>query len=175
MVCVPLLLLLGLLSSLLSNSGNQNRWYMLLDKPSVVPPGWVFGLVWSVLYVLMGLALSLILDARSARGRPQALGLFGLQVLLNLAWSPIFFMFHMAHFAVFLLVVILVLASASCILFAKIRVRAAWLLVPYLVWLSFATVLAYRIDQLNPNASHLGKLAGTAHITGSATQTGTGD
>jgi len=169
LVCVPLLIFLGSLSGLLVNSGNQNRWYMLLSKPSVVPPGWVFGVVWTLLYGLMGLALATILDARRAPNRGRALALFGVQLVLNLAWSPVFFALHMAHFAVFLLVMILVAAVMTCYAFGQIRARAAWLLVPYLVWLSFATVLAYRIDQLNPNAGHLGKPAGIAHITGSAT------
>jgi tryptophan-rich sensory protein len=75
----------------------------------------------------------------------------------------------MVHFAVLLIVIILVAAIATCFAFGRIRARASWLLVPYLVWLGFATVLAFRIDQLNPNAAHLGKPAGTAHIIGSAT------
>ncbi len=168
LVCVPLLVLLGSLSGLLSNSGPDNRWYAMLAKPPQVPPGWVFALIWPLLYVLMGLALATILDARRAHNRALALGLFGLQFLLNLAWSPIFFLGHMAHFAVFMLAMILLAAIMTCFAFGQIRARAAWLLLPYLVWLGFATVLAYRIDQLNPNAAQLGTPAGTALITGTA-------
>ncbi len=166
LVCVPLLILLGSASGLLANSGEHNRWYAQLSKPSITPPGWVFGVAWTILYALMGLALAMILDARRAAGRSRALGLFATQLILNLAWSPIFFRWHMAHFAVFLMVMILVAAIATCVTFGQIRPRAAWLLVPYLVWLTFATVLAFQLDRLNPNAAQLGKPAGTAHING---------
>ncbi len=165
-VTVPLFVLLGALSGVVSNSGMQNRWFALLAKPALMPPGWIFGVVWTILYALMGLAVAMILDARGARGRSFALALFGLQFAMNLAWSPVFFAFHQAHFAVFLLVVILVAAIATTFAFAPIRARASWLLVPYLVWLSFASVLSYQIDKLNPDAAHLGRVVGTAHITG---------
>jgi len=164
MVTVPLVVLLGLLSGVIANSGMGNAWFARLTKPELMPPGWAFGVIWTLLYALMGLALALVLDARGARGRPFALVLFGVQLVLNLAWSPVFFGAHQAHFAVLLLAIIFVAAFANCVAFGRIRTQAAWLLVPYLAWLCVATVLGYQIDQLNPNAAQLGKAAGTAHI-----------
>jgi tryptophan-rich sensory protein len=163
-VVVPLFVLLGGLSGLLSNSGMDNQWYAQLLKPEIMPPGWAFGVVWTTLYTLMGLAVASILDARGANGRALALGLFAVQFLLNLGWSPVFFGAHQAHAAVFLLIAILLVATITVFAFAPIRRYAAWLLVPYLAWLTVALALAYQIDVLNPNAAHLGRVAGTAHI-----------
>jgi len=164
-VAVPLLILLGGLSGVLSNSGNNNHWYAGLTKPEIMPPGWAFGVIWTILYAMMGCAVAAILDARGAGGRALALGLFTIQLVLNLIWSPLFFGAHQAHLAVFLLVVILLAAVATTLVFAPIRRHAAWLMVPYLAWLCVALALAYQIDQLNPNAAHLGTVAGTAHIS----------
>lgn len=165
-VTVPLFILLGGLSGVVSNSGNGNHWYALLTKPAVMPPGWAFGVIWTTLYALMGFAVAAILDARGAKGRGIALGTFALQFILNLAWSPLFFGAHQAHLAVFLLGLIFVVAVMTTIFFAPIRRHAAWMLVPYLAWLSIATVLAYQTDQLNPNAAQLGTGTQTAHIGG---------
>lgn len=165
-VTIPLFVLLGGLSGVLSNSGLANHWYAQLSKPDIMPPGWTFGVIWTILYALMGLAVAAILDARGARGRALALGIFTAQFVLNLLWSPLFFGAHQAHFAVFLLAIILVAAVATTFAFAPIRRNAAWLMVPYLAWLCIALALAYQIDHLNPNAAHLGTVAGTAHISG---------
>lgn len=164
-VAVPLFVFLGGLSGIISNSGPSNHWYAQLSKPEIMPPGWAFGVVWTILYALMGLAVAAVLDARGARGRVLALGLFAAQFALNLIWSPLFFRAHQAHFAVFLLAIILIGAVATTFAFAPIRRNAAWLMLPYLAWLCIALALAYQIDRLNPNAAHLGTVAGTAHIT----------
>ena len=78
MFTVPALVLIGSLMGLLSNSGYDNRWFMALDRPAIVPPGWVFGVVWTTLYVLLGLSLAMILHARGARHvrplRPRRIG-----------------------------------------------------------------------------------------------------
>jgi translocator protein len=155
MVTVPGIIFLGFLSGKLSNSGYGNRWFDALSRPSIVPPGWVFGLVWTILYLLMGIAVALILNARSARGRGLALGLFALQLLLNLAWTPLFFAAHQVTFALILIVTLLFAAIGTTFAFARVRKAAAWLLVPYLVWLSFASILNFQIDRMNPNAETL--------------------
>ncbi len=164
LVTVPLFILLGTLSGVMSNSGNRNHWYSGLAKPELMPPGWAFGVIWTLLYALIGFAVAMILDARGAKGRPLALLLFALQFLLNLAWSPVFFAMHQAHFAVLLLLIIIVTAVATTFAFAQIRVRAAWLMVPYLAWLCVASALSYQIDTLNPNAAHLGSFVSSTHI-----------
>src|ERR1044072_8392352 len=91
---VPAILLLGTLSGSLSGSGYGNPWFDALHKPPVMPPGWVFGVVWTILYILLGLSLAMVLHARGAEGRPRALVLFALQLALNFAWSPVFFALH---------------------------------------------------------------------------------
>jgi translocator protein len=155
MVTVPGIVFLGFLSGKLSNSGYGNRWFDALSRPAIIPPGWVFGLVWTILYILLGVALAMILHARGARDRPLALGLFALQLILNLAWSPLFFAAHQVTLALILIMVLLVVAIGTTFVFARVRKVAAWLLVPYLVWLSFASIINFQVDRMNPNAETL--------------------
>ncbi|MGB5077809.1 MAG: TspO/MBR family protein [Sphingorhabdus sp.] len=152
---VPGIMFLGFLSGAVSGSGEENSWFATLIKPEAQPPGWVFGVTWSVLYLLIGVAFSMILHARRANGRGLAIGLFLAQLLLNLSWSPLFFGQHKVTVAFYLILVILVLAIATTFAFGRIRKAAAWMMVPYLVWLSFASILNYQIDQLNPDAESL--------------------
>ena len=80
LVCVPAILLLGTISGRIANSDEGNPWFEALAKPALMPPAWVFGAVWSILYVLMALALAMILHARGARGRGVAITLFLIQL-----------------------------------------------------------------------------------------------
>ena len=155
LVTVPALLFLGFLSGKLGNSGYGNRWFLALSRPAIMPPGWVFGVVWSTLYVLMGIALAMVLHARGAAGRGTALALFGIQLALNLCWSPLFFAAHQVSLALYLIGAIFVAAAATAYYFGRIRKAAGILLLPYLVWLAFASVLNFQIDQLNPDAEGL--------------------
>lgn len=152
LVIVPLVLLLGFLSGRVSQSGPDNAWFAALAKPSLYPPPATFGIVWSILYVLMGVAASLIAAARGASGRGLALGLFAVQLLLNLGWSPLFFGLHQISAALYLLIALIVAAVATLIAFWKVRPGAGMLLLPYLAWLLFASVLNWQILQLNPSA-----------------------
>lgn len=155
LVCVPLIIFLGFLAGGLANSGEENRWFALLAKPAIQPPGWLFGVAWSLLYAMQGLALTLIIDARGAAGRTTAIGLFAFQLTLNLAWSPTFFLMHQVSVALVLIVMIFAAAGATTLAFARVRKAAAWLMLPYLAWLIFATILNYQIDRLNPNAEQI--------------------
>jgi translocator protein len=155
LVTVPLILFLGFVSGRVSNSGNGNPWFDALTKPDWIPPGWVFGLVWSVLYVLMGIAIAIILNARGAKGQWAAVWLFITQLVLNLAWSPIFFAAHKVEVALGLIIAIFLLTIATSFAFGRIRSTAAWMLVPYMVWLCLATLLNYQVMRLNPDASSL--------------------
>lgn len=155
LVTVPLILLLGILSGRLAGSGYGNPWFDALAKPGIMPPGWVFGAAWTALYILLGFALAIILNARGARGRKPALTLFGAQLLLNFAWSPLFFAFHKVEAALILIVAILALSIATTFLFAVIRKGAALLMLPYLAWLCFAAILTADINALNPGAETL--------------------
>lgn len=163
-VTVPLVVLLGLGAGRLAPSGADNPWYQALAKPDITPPGWVFGVAWGTLYVLLGLAIAVILHARGARGRGVAIGLFALQLAVNLTWSPLFFGMHQVSTAFWVILVILALAIATTLAFGRIRTLAAWLMVPYLVWLSFAAILNHQFDRLNPDAETLVISKGSSQI-----------
>ncbi|MEP9402823.1 TspO/MBR family protein [Sphingomonas sp. VNH70] len=154
-VVVPLILLLGFLSGRMVPVGSENRWYQLLTLPAIRPPDWAFPMVWSTLYILMGVALALVLNARGARGRGVAVALFAVQLLLNLAWTPLFFGLHQVTAALVLIVTLWAAALATTIAFGRIRPLAAWLLVPYLAWLTVAAALNWQIDRANPDAETL--------------------
>ena len=163
-VTVPLILLLGFAAGSAVPMGDGNRWYAALAKPGLTPPGWLFPIAWATLYVLLGFALAHILHARGARGRGLALLLFAGQFALNLAWSPVFFGLHRVDAALGLIVAILLLAVATTIAFASIRKAAAWLMVPYMVWLSFAGVVSWRVGRMNPDADALVPSARTSQM-----------
>ena len=145
----------GSLMGYLSNSGYGNAWFDALDLPEITPPGWVFGAVWTVLYVMMGLSVAKILTTFDAGGRGFALILFYVQLGANYAWTPIFFGEQKVTLALYLIVFILMVTIATTFAFARISKAAAWLLVPYMIWLSFASILNYQIDQRNPDAETL--------------------
>jgi benzodiazapine receptor len=155
LVTVPALLLLGTLSGALSGSGNANPWFAALRKPPMMPPGWVFGAVWTLLYILVGLSLAMVLHARGAKNRQRAAGLFGVGIVLNLAWSPAFFALHQVAAALGIVAAMIVVTVATILLIWRIRLLAGLLLYPYLAWLMFAGVLNYQILTLNPNAATL--------------------
>lgn len=163
-VTVPLILLLGIAAGQLVPSGDDNGWYIALAKPAGTPPGWVFPVVWSSLYVMLGLTLAQVLNARGARGRGVAIALFLIQLALNLSWTPIFFGAHRVTLALWIIVAMLLLSIAVTVLFARIRKSAAWLMVPYMVWISYAACLTWGIGQLNPDAEALVPPAASTQI-----------
>jgi tryptophan-rich sensory protein len=152
---VPLVLFLGIASGRLAGSGYGNPWFDALTKPEIMPPGWVFGLAWTILYVLMGISFAIILHARRARGRKSAITLFVLQLALNLAWSPLFFGAHRVESAFWLAVALVILAALTTLKFARIRPGAGLLMLPYVAWLVFAALLTFEIHRLNPDAEAL--------------------
>ncbi|WP_245409625.1 TspO/MBR family protein [Allosphingosinicella vermicomposti] len=152
LVTIPLILGLGLLSGWLSNSGYGNAWFDSVAKPEAMPPGWTFGAVWTTLYILLGISLALILQQPNSSTRRTALILFGSQMVLNFLWSPVFFGMHQTRLGLAIILVMLVLTIATTFWFARLNKAAAWLLVPYMVWLSFASILNYEIIRLNPTA-----------------------
>ena len=149
---VPAILLMGFLSGRYAGSGPQNPWFAALVKPGIYPPPATFGIVWSALYVLMALALAMVLTAPGAKGRWLAVGIFLAQLLPNLAWTPLFFAAHRISGALVLIGVLDVLVLLTVVLFARVRLVAALLLVPYLAWVLFATVLNWQFLALNPAA-----------------------
>jgi benzodiazapine receptor len=164
LVTVPAIVLLGLLSGILSGSGYGNRWFDALAKPGFMPPGSVFPVAWTILYILMGVAFAMILNARGARGRGAATAFFLLQLVGNLAWSPIFFALHQTVNALAVIAAVFMFAGIATIFFARIRKAAALLMLPYLAWLLFAGALNWQIVRLNPDAQNLAPGAGDAQI-----------
>jgi translocator protein len=163
---IPTIMFLGFISGTISGSGEENRWFQELIRPEVQPPGWVFMVVWPTLYFMISLAFAIILNARGAPQRGLAIGLFLTQLVLNLFWSPLFFGQHQVTNAFYLIILIFLTALGTTLVFGRIRKAAAWLMVPYLAWLSFATILNYQIDQLNPDAERLYVPASSEQIGG---------
>ncbi len=126
-------------------------WYAGLVQPSWTPPNWAFPVVWTALYILMGIALWLLWErATPGRDRTIAIALFFVQLALNAAWSPVFFSAHRTGLAL-AIIVALVITIAILIGYAlRTQRTAAWLLVPYLLWVSYATTLNAGIVALNP-------------------------
>ncbi len=123
-------------------------WYVSIQKPSWNPPNWIFGPVWSTLYVLMGIALGLVI-IQPKGNRRMAITLFAIQFVLNMAWSFIFFKMHNITLALAEIAAMWVMILATIVTFSKINKTAAWLLVPYISWVSFASLLTFTIWRLN--------------------------
>lgn len=151
LVLVPMIVLLGNLSARTAGSTEANPWFLALVKPDIYPPGVMFGIVWPILYVMSGVALALVWNARGARFRGPAIALFVLQFAANLAWSPLFFRYRLIEEAFWLILAMFVLALMTTACFATVRRMAAVLLLPYLAWLGFAGLLNWRIHELNPD------------------------
>jgi translocator protein len=140
----------GLIGSLTAVGDGFNSWYSTIEKPAFTPPNWVFGPVWTILYLLMGVAAFLVwrkgLQLRTVR---IALGWFLVQLVLNTLWTPIFFGLHHIGWAFAVIVLLWVAIAVAMYCFSRVSTTAAILLVPYLLWVSFATVLNGSIWRLN--------------------------
>jgi tryptophan-rich sensory protein len=124
-------------------------WYLFLNKPSFNPPNYLFGPVWTLLYLLMGISLFLILKKDATAAKKQSLTLFFVQFALNFCWSFIFFKYHLIGWAFAEIVLMWIFILLTIRSFNKINKTAAWLLVPYIAWVSFASVLNFAIWKLN--------------------------
>lgn len=145
---VPLIVLLGFVAG---QMGSPNTlWFQGLYKPSIYPPPATFGIVWTILYIMIGISLALVCSSWGARGRGVAIGLFAVHFICNMAWTPVFF--GNQNILGGLLVLSLVDLTLIAVIWAFWRVRrlAALLLLPYLVWALFATALNYEFHRLNP-------------------------
>ena len=152
LVLVPGTLLLGFLSGRLAQSGPGNPWFDSLVKPAIYPPPAAFGIVWSVLYVMMGLALAMVVTARGAPGRGAAITAWVVQLLLNLAWTPVFFAAHQITAALGVIAALDVALLITLVLFWRVRRLAGVLMLPYLAWVLFATALTWQFLEANPDA-----------------------
>ena len=139
--------LIGVIASLLS--GNIGEFYTSFEKPPLSPPGWLFGVVWPVLYLLMGIAAYIIYQSPKTSDRNKATNLYWLQLFVNFLWPIIFFRFGWYWISVIVILVLDVLVIMTINWFYKINKTAGYLLIPYLLWLLFATYLNIGIAILN--------------------------
>ncbi len=149
LVSIGVPLLVGAVGGLATTTGVR-EWYPSLAKPAFTPPSWLFGPVWTVLYVLMGVAFFLVWrGGHSSRAARSAAALFGLQLLLNALWSPLFFGLRMPGLALLDILLLDAALLATVLAFFRVSSPAAWLLVPYGLWSAFASVLNFEIWRLN--------------------------
>lgn len=127
-------------------------WYKTVIKPDWNPPSWVFGPVWTTLYILMGISAWLIWQRAGFKGGAFPLSLFAVQLILNIAWSWIFFNMHQIGGAAIEIVILWFAILATMIAFFQRSTLAGLLLLPYLGWVTFATVLTWTLWRLNPGA-----------------------
>lgn len=131
----------------LATTGAVSGWYRTIEQPSFTPPNWVFGPVWTLLFLLMGVALFLVW--RREPGNRLALGAFAVQLVLNMAWTLVFFGQQSPAGGLVVIAALWVAIVATITLFDRVDRRAAVLLVPYLAWVSFAAILNFSIWRLN--------------------------
>lgn len=148
LACVIAVLMVGFIGSL-ATAPNIDSWYQYLDKPLLNPPNWIFGPVWTALYVLIGISLWRVIYAKSTRAKNTVYSLFGAQLALNLAWSLVFFGLQAPAWAL----VIIILLLFSIVMYmdeaGDYDKLAYWLFVPYVLWTGFATYLTIGIVLLN--------------------------
>ena len=139
----------GIISGLLA-SANNNIWFGSLNTPTWNPPAYPFAPVWTTLYLLMGISLGIIWTNKTTElQKRSAYFLFGLQLFLNFCWSIIFFKFHSPAFALLDILLMDIIIIITIVSFSKFSKLAAWLLVPYIAWVLFATILNFSIWNLN--------------------------
>lgn len=145
-ICILIPILVGGLSSLFT-SGSMDL-YSTIQAPSFAPPGFLFPIVWTILYILMGVSCYLVYTSTSEKVS-SALVIYGIQLGLNFAWSIIFFNYRAFLLAFLWLVVLWITILIMILRFYEINKAAAWLQVPYLLWVTFAGVLNFSIYLLN--------------------------
>jgi translocator protein len=124
-------------------------WYQTLTKPSFNPPGWIFGPVWTTLYILMAVAAWRVTESPESRLRTLGIALFVFQLALNLAWSWIFFHKHAIGMAAVEVALLWCAIGATTLVFSRVSASAAWLMAPYWAWVTFASILNAAIWRLN--------------------------
>jgi tryptophan-rich sensory protein len=133
----------------LAGPAGGGQWYDTLTKPALNPPSWVFGPVWTLLYLLMAISAWLVWRQKPVPGLTAAMVAFGVQLALNAAWSPLFFGLHRPLWALYDLLALWAALLVTVVLFFRIRPLAGWLMIPYLLWATFAAYLNIMIVRLN--------------------------
>lgn len=147
-LCLLLTLSVGSISGI-ATSQSVDTWFVTINKPSFNPPNYIFAPVWTLLYLLMGISLFIILTAARTRQRKQAVIIFFIQLILNFCWSFLFFKYHWLGIAFIEILLIWASIIAMIISFYKVSRTAAFLQIPYLLWVSFASILNGSIWWLN--------------------------
>lgn len=147
-LCISLPLLIGAVSGI-ATSANIPNWYVTLNKPSFNPPNYLFAPVWTTLYLLMGISFYLILKTPQIEQRKKAVIAFTVQLCLNFMWSFLFFAFHAIGFALIEIIMLLCCILWMIFTFYKINKIAAIINIPYILWVSFASILNASIYILN--------------------------
>ncbi len=129
-------------------ASSVSSWYPLLSKPSFNPPGWIFGPVWTALYFLMGVSLFLVWQSKK-KEKVLAFTVFGIQLCLNFLWSLLFFGLMCPGCALIDIALLFISIVLTMVLFFRISRTASLLLIPYVLWVSFASVLNYYLFVLN--------------------------
>ncbi len=148
LVLLLLPLTIGAISGYFTVTG-VSSWYAELNKPSWNPPNWIFGPVWTTLYLLMGYSSYRIAQHKPSKERSNALILYGLQLFCNFWWSILFFGFHLIGTALVEISILWLLIVFMIFKFRKLDSLAAYINIPYLIWVSFAGVLTATIYSLN--------------------------
>jgi tryptophan-rich sensory protein len=129
-------------------ASSVGNWYQTLQKPFLNPPDWIFGPVWTLLFFLMGCSLYLVWQS-DREGKKKAYLIFGIQLVLNILWSVLFFGLQSPSIAFAEIIILWVFIIWNIAVFRKFSSAAAWFLVPYLLWVSFAAYLNFSIFRLN--------------------------
>jgi translocator protein len=147
---IGFIILCNLIGSIgaLWNSSDGN-WFKDLKKPNFNPPNWIFGPVWTLLFTLMGITLYIVWTAPSSEIRTIALALFWTQFIFNVLWSYLFFGIHNPFLAFIEIILLLILIIATGIYFYSVNRFAGYLLIPYFLWVIFASFLNYTLWKLN--------------------------
>lgn len=148
LICIIIPVTVGSISGIATNSGLSD-WYVALNKPSFNPPNFIFAPVWTALYTLMGISLFLIWQSPRNKTRTHALIIFGIQLFLNFIWSFLFFYFQQPALAFIEIIMIWFAILFMIILFYRANKWAAFIQIPYFLWVSFASVLNAAIWKLN--------------------------
>ena len=149
LIPITVCLLVGFLSAIATQS-SVLTWYPQLAKPVFTPPNWLFAPVWTVLYILMGIAAGLVLNkGYYHKWVKTALYHFGFQLILNAAWSIVFFGMHLVLPALLIIISLLILLLFTFKWFKVVKPEAAYLLFPYIIWVAYASALNFEIWRLN--------------------------
>jgi len=145
-ILIPLVI--GFLGSFFTSS-SVNNWYATINKPTFNPPNWIFGPVWTVLFFLIGISFYLVWKKGFGKNKIKIIGIYALQLLLNFIWSLLFFGLQSPALALIEIIILWFVILANIIIFYKSTKIAGYILIPYLLWVSFATVLNFAIFILN--------------------------